>query len=375
MNILVVPDSFKGSLSAKEVAEAIASGLLSARDDLEIKKLPFSDGGEGAFDLLNSLKLGKLVEVQCQDPLGRPLKAPYFAFSEEKTAWIELSQASGLVLLKENERNPLKTSTFGTGLQLKDALDKGIRKIFLGIGGSATQDVASGIFVALGGKLLDKNGKVLSPSGEALIKCVSIETDHLHPALKETEIIVACDVTNPLLGKNGAAKTYATQKGASSETIEKLENATGKFADLLEKEFQQNIKNIPGGGAAGGVSAGMKAITGAELKPGFEILSGLANLEEKIGKADLVITGEGKTDAQSKYGKLPFKIAELAKKHGKPTWLLAGSITLDKNELKTAGFMKWAAIKHKNMLLQEAQEKAFELLKENTVALFKENQI
>lgn len=372
MNILIIPDSFKGSLSAKEAAKAIAEGLMSVQDDLEIEQLPFSDGGEGAFDLLSSLELGETIIVECQDPLGRALQAPYFIFSEEKTAWIELSQASGLTLLKDNEQNPLNTSTFGTGLQLKDVLEKGVRKIFLGIGGSATHDVASGIFIALGGKMLDENGKELAPSGQALIECASINSRNLYPALKETEIIVACDVDNPLLGEHGAAKTYAEQKGADQEIIEKLEKATCKFAALLEKEFGRKIKEIPGGGAAGGVSAGMKAIANAQLKPGFEILGELANLEEKIKKADLIITGEGKTDAQSKYGKLPFKIADLAKKHQKQVWLFAGAITLDTNELEKAGFSKWAAIKTSDMSLKEAQSRAFDLLKEKTGVLFKE---
>ncbi|WP_159039888.1 glycerate kinase [Christiangramia fulva] len=375
MKILIVPDSFKGSLSAKEATEAIAAGLSASRDDLEIEKLPFSDGGEGAFELLTALELGKTAEVECRDPLGRTLKAPYFLFSENTSTWIELSQASGLTLLKEEEQNPLKTSTYGTGLQLKDALDRGIQKIFLGIGGSGTHDVASGIFIALGGKLLNKEGKELAASGEALINCASINSENLHPALKDTEIVVACDVTNPLLGENGAAKTYAEQKGADSETIEKLEKATAKFADLLEKEFGRRIKEIPGGGAAGGVSAGMKAIANAELKPGFEILSELAKLEKKIKNADLVITGEGKTDAQSKHGKLPFKIANLAKKHQKQVWLLAGAITLNKTELEKAGFSKWAAIKPGDMPLKEAQSRAFELLKEKTETIFKETTI
>lgn len=372
MNILIVPDSFKGSLTAKEAAKAISEGLMNVQDDLEIVQLPFSDGGEGAFDLLSSLELGNAVEVNCKDPIGRKLKAPYFLFSKEKTAWIELSQASGLTLLEENEQNPLNTSTFGTGLQLKDALNKGIRKIFLGIGGSATHDLALGIFVALGGKMLDKNGKELAPSGQALIECASINSENLHPALKDTEIIVACDVRNPLLGEHGAAKTYAKQKGASSETIEKLEKATKRVAGLLEREFDRKIKNIEGGGAAGGVSAGMKALANAGLKPGFEILSELANLEEKIKKADLIITGEGKTDAQSKHGKLPFKMADLAKKHQKPLWLLAGAITLGKKELEKTGFSKWAAVKPEDMPLKEARFRAYELLRERTIALYKE---
>ncbi|MDX1543049.1 MAG: glycerate kinase [Christiangramia sp.] len=374
MKILIIPDSFKESLSAKKVAEAIAAGFLSVRDDLEIEQVPFSDGGEGAFDLLEALDLGKTLNVDCQDPLGRKLKAPYFLFEDGNKAWIELSQASGLMLLQEKEQNPLKTSTYGTGLQLKHAIENGVREIYLGIGGSATHDVASGIFAALGGKLLDNNGKELSASGEALIKCASIETDGLLPALKECEIRVACDVTNPLLGENGAANTYAAQKGADLKTIENLEKATGEFADLLEKEFHCEIKEIPGAGAAGGVSAGMKAIAAAKLKPGFEILSELASLEEKIKKADLIITGEGKTDAQSKHGKLPFKIADLGKKHNKPVWLLAGSITAKKEELHTVGFTKTAAIKTENMSLEEAKARAFELLKEKAASLFKENQ-
>lgn len=372
MRILIVPDSFKESLSAKKVAEAISAGLHSVREDLETEELPFSDGGEGAFDLLESLDLGKTIKVDCQDPLGRKLSAPYFLFKKGNKAWIELSQASGLMLLKEEEQNPLKTSTYGTGLQLKHALDNGVREIFLGIGGSATHDMAAGLFSALGGRLLDINGKELSASGDALITCTSIDTENLYPALKNCKITVACDVTNPLLGKNGAARTYAAQKGANSESIEKLEKATEKFAGFLEAKFHRNIMKIDGGGAAGGVSAGMKAIAGAQLKPGFEILSELAKLEEKIKYSDLVITGEGKTDNQSKHGKLPFKIAGLAKKYKKPVWLLAGSITAGKEELHKVGFSKMAAIKHTNMPLEEAKARAFELLKEKSAFLFKQ---
>lgn len=373
MKILIVPDSFKESLSATRVAEAITEGILSVHANLEIEQLPFSDGGEGAFELLGALDLGKPITVDCRDPIGRPFSAPYFLFHDQKTAWVELSQASGLMLLKEKEQNPLNTSTYGTGLQIKHALDRGVRRIFLGIGGSATHDVASGIFSALGGRILDKNKKELSPSGQALIKCASIESDSLDPTWKKTNVTVACDVTNPLLGKNGAAKTYAAQKGADTASIEKLEKATKKFAALLEKEFHRDIRRIQGGGAAGGVAAGIHAITGADLKPGFEILSELAELEKKIQKADIIITGEGKTDHQSKFGKLPFKIANLAKKYKKEMWLFAGIITISENELREAGFTKTAAIKPQSMPLEEAKSMAFELLKDKASSLFKEN--
>lgn len=373
MKILVVPDSFKESLSAKKVAEAIATGLLSVRDDLEIEQLPFSDGGEGAFDLLDALDLGKTINIDCQDPLGRSFKAPYFLFEDGNKAWIELSQTSGLMLLKEEEQNPLNTSTYGTGQQLKHALDNDVEEIFLGIGGSATHDVASGIFSALGGKLLDKEKKELSASGAALISCESIDTKNLDPTLKKCRITVACDVTNPLLGEKGAAKTYAAQKGADPETIEKLERATQSFALLIEKKFGINIREIPGGGAAGGVSAGMRAFANADLKPGFEILNELASLEDKIRNADLIITGEGKTDSQSRHGKLPFKIAGLGKKFNKPVWLLAGSITEDMKILQDVGFTKMAAIKDESISLEEAKARAFELLKEKIALLFKQN--
>lgn len=340
----------------------------------KLEQLPFSDGGEGAFELFSTLNLGRLIDCETQDPLGRPIKAPYFGFNDGKTAWIELSQASGLALLEPREQNPLKTSTYGTGLQLKHALENGYTQLTLGIGGSATNDLGTGIFTALGGKLLDKKGTVLASNGAALLKCMQLDLENLNPMLADAVITVACDVTNPLLGHTGAAHTYAAQKGASAKDIDHLEKGAGHLAQIIERKTGCAITTVPGGGAAGGTAAGMYGLFNSPLKPGFELLSTLTSLEEKIKTADLIITGEGKTDNQSQYGKVPFKLAELAKKHHKPLLLFAGSISASPEVLKAAGIKAAYAIKTPSMDLEYAKTHAYTLLK-NAVATNLKNHI
>lgn len=335
--------------------------------------LPFSDGGEGAFELFSTLKIGKLIVCKTCDPLGRPLQAPYFGFNDTNTAWIELSQASGLALLKPSEQNPLKTSTYGTGLQLKHALEQGYTQLTLGIGGSATNDMALGIFTALGGEIYDASKNSLSPSGAALLKCSSLDLKNLNPLLKNVSITVACDVNNPLMGETGAAKTYAAQKGASSQDIIQLESGAQNFAKIIEEETGITITEIPGGGAAGGTASGMYGLFNSKLKPGFDLLSDLTHLEEKIKNTDLIITGEGKTDIQSQYGKVPFKLAQLAKKHNKPLILFAGSVTATAEALKAAGIKAAYAIKTPSMTLDYAKTNAYVLLKDSVILNLKKH--
>ena len=365
--ILIAPDSFKESLNATQVCKAIAEGLQAINPKLQIDQFPFSDGGEGAFELFEALKLGRSIDCETKDPLGRALQASYYGFNDNKTAWIELSQAAGIALLKDEEKNPMLTSTFGTGLQLKHALENGFKNILLGIGGSATNDVATGIFTALGGKLLDQGGNTIQARGEHLGAVADLDFAHLIPELESARLTVACDVSNLLLGTTGAATIYAPQKGATLAQVAALEKGTEHLAQIIQQKTGRTITSIPGGGAAGGTAAGMYGLFNSKLEPGFELLSKLANLEERVKQADLIITGEGKTDNQSQYGKVPFKLAELARKHNKPLYLFAGSVQADQDVLTAAGITKAIAIKTESMSLDYAKTNAYELLKNAVV--------
>jgi len=315
--------------------------------------------------------LGKAVLCETQDPLGRNISANYYAFKNGETAWIELSQASGIALLKEDEKNALQTSTFGTGLQIRHALESGYRNLILGIGGSATNDLGTGIFSALGGKLKDSSGKILEAKGASLALCTQLDYSDVMPSVKDTTITVACDVSNTLLGPAGAAHTYAPQKGASPQDVITLEHGATHFAELLYKLSGKAISKIKGGGAAGGTAAGMLGLFNSTLEPGFDLLSLLTKLEERVKSADLILTGEGKTDNQSQYGKVPFKVAELAKKYKTPVVLFAGSVTANPAILNQAGITESFSIKDDAMTLDYAKANAYRLLKEKALQQLK----
>ncbi len=296
---------------------------------------PFSDGGEGALDTLLDKTEGKWIYCNSVDALNRPIQKPYFLFKNEAAAWIELSQTAGLVLLKEEERNPLETTTLGVGMQIKHALDQGCKTIILGIGGSATHDLGSGIFSALGGKLINPKGAVVFPCGKNLKDVSHIEASDLDPRLKTTSFVVACDVTNPLLGPKGAAAVYAPQKGATPKMVKELEDRGKHFLSLFPESQSASLATLPGGGAAGGVAAGLNGLIGAQLESGFDLLAEKTGLLKVLKKVDMVLTGEGRFDGQSTQGKLPFRIAQLAAEHNKPTFIFAGTIadTLNTNQL------------------------------------------
>ena len=334
MNVLIIPDSFKGSLSATEVSKEINKTVKKIIPTSIVKELPFSDGGEGALDFLKKNKKGKLIQSQTFDPLGRKIIAPFFLFDDKKTAWVELSQASGINLLKKSELNPIKTSTFGTGILIKKALDMGCEKIYLGIGGSSTHDLGSGIFVAIGGKLLDKNKNEIPLGGGALKKCAEINIESLHHKINKAQIIIASDVNNPLTGENGAAKIYSKQKGASEKQIIELEKNSIYFSSLIQKFNSKEISSIKGGGAAGGTGSGLYGLINSKINNGFDILKRISGLEKIIRESNLVITGEGHFDNQSLNGKLPIRIAEITSKYKIPTIILTGKKSVDEKKLK-----------------------------------------
>ena len=338
MNILIIPDSFKGSLSAKEVSKEIHKAIKKILPSSIVNELPFSDGGEGAIDFLKNNKKGKLILTKTFDPLGRKINAPFFLFNNNRTAWVELSQASGINLLKKSELNPFKTSTYGTGILIKKAINMGCTKIYLGIGGSSTHDLGSGIFVALGGKLLNKKNTEIALGGGELKKCIKINTESLNKKVYEAEIIIASDVNNPLIGENGAAKIYSKQKGASENQIMELEKSSIYFSSLIKKLNSKEISKIKGGGAAGGTAAGLHGLINSKIKNGFDILKKISNLEKIIKKSNLVITGEGHFDNQSLNGKLPIRIAEITSKYKIPTIILTGKKSVEEKKLENFNF-------------------------------------
>jgi glycerate kinase len=367
MQILVVPDSFKESLSAKEVADAIARGIHSVDPEISVKQLPFSDGGEGALDLLQNLFEGELITTSTIDAMGRSIKAPYFRFADRKAAWIELSQASGLAQIEVDKRNPLLASTYGTGLQIRHALDHGAEEIYLGIGGSATNDGGTGILSALGGLFSDKEGEMLLPGGGFLT-----ELDHIDvEAIPQFQLKVACDVSNPLLGKQGATAVYGPQKGVTPEMEPQLEAGLANFSKHIELLTQKSVAEVPGAGAAGGCAAGLHGLLGAELVSGFELLAELSHLEEQIAASDLIITAEGRIDGQSLEGKLPVGVAKLAKKHHKSVVVIAGSIGEHLDPLYALGIDAIFSIQNQPCTLEESMNNAAELLESTAQRVFR----
>ena len=366
MNILVIPDSFKGSLSSVKVSDAIYDGIKKILPNSSIKKIPFSDGGEGAIDLLNHIGGGEVEYINTENSIGLKIKAPIYWLEKNKTAWIELSQASGLSSLSKKEMNPMKTSTFGSGILIDYALKNGCKKIYIGLGGSSTHDVGSGVFMALGGKLLNKNFHPILKGGQGLLNCEKINFNTLNPKIQNCKIILAVDVNNKLLGPNGAAKTYSPQKGANTKMVEKLELGSIKFAKLIQKTTTKDISKIKGGGAAGGAAAGLYGLINAEIKSGFEILDKLIDLESHISSTDLIISGEGHLDHQSSFGKLVGQVGLLAKKNKKTLICIAGKVSLKNEECKAIGISNAWTCRPDSYTLKKSMDNAYDLIKKST---------
>lgn len=321
--IIIAPNAFKHSLSALEIAKAIKEGLENSPIHADYIISPIADGGEGLTDIIVTQKQGKFYQLNVRDALGRTIQTSYGVIDND-TAVIELARASGLKWLKENELNPMLTSTYGTGEMIRDALDKGYRKFIIGLGNSATVDGGSGLLAALGAKFLDENNKSLPPGGDALSRLAHIDISNLDQRIKASKITIACDVTNPLLGHEGSSRVFGPQKGASKEQVEKLEIALQKFAEITKNVTGKNISETLGGGAAGGVAAGLFGFFDAEIVSGVEYLMQITEMDDLIKSADLVITAEGGLDEQTLGGKGPYGVAKLAKKYNKPVVLLAG---------------------------------------------------
>lgn len=337
MKIVVAPDSFKESMTAKEVCEYIEKGLKAVSKNWEIIKIPMADGGEGTLDALIDSTKGKIFYEQTVGPLGDDLTSRFGILGEKNIAVIEMASTSGLELISPEKRNPYITTTFGTGQLILKALDLNVEKIILGIGGSATNDGGAGMLQALGAKLLDENNNQIGYGGYELSRLKKIDFSELDERLKKVEILVACDVTNPLTGENGASHIFGKQKGATPEMIKVLDRNLLLYSKIIEKDLGIKVDDIPGAGAAGGLGAGLLAL-GANLKKGIDIVIEASELEKKIVGADIVITGEGSIDGQTRFGKTPYGVVMVAKKQGIPTITLAGNVGKDIDILYDYGF-------------------------------------
>lgn len=373
MNVLLIPDAFKDSLSANDASDAMRRGVLEFNPQSQILHIPASDGGE---NFLNSVKhyIDSLAEKECEtvDPLGRPIRAGYLYSETTKTAFIELAKASGLELLTYAERNPLQTSTIGTGIQIRDAMQIGATTIYIGIGGSATNDAGMGIAQALGFQFRDAEGNILNAAGSNLSSVhLVIEPEN---NFSNISFFAINDVLNPLFGPNGAAFTYAKQKGASSEDTMKLEQGLRQFSEVIHSELKKDFANLPGSGAAGGAAFGLKSFLNAEYISGVSFILKLARFQKLIfsEKIDVIITGEGCIDQQTAFGKLVYGVANEVRDKNIPVLAICGKLNLHPREVKSLGLHKVAQLYHPDQEDGYSFTHATELIQQRTLDLLKE---
>ncbi|WP_312469473.1 glycerate kinase [Neobacillus sp.] len=354
MKFVLAPDSFKESMTAKNAALAMQKGILKVFPDADCVIVPMADGGEGTVESLVSMTNGEIIKTEVLGPLGEKVVADYGLLNEGHTAVIEMASASGLELIKPEDRNPLLTTTYGTGELIKHALDKGVSRILIGIGGSATNDGGTGMLQALGVTFKNKNGEELPFGGGALHQLHTIDLSGLDERIKKIKMDVACDVTNPLIGENGASAVFGPQKGATPEVVKLLDQNLAHFADVIHQVLNKDITHLVGGGAAGGMGAGLTAFLNAHLKKGIDLVIEYTGLEEQIKGADYVFTGEGSIDGQTLFGKTPFGVATIAKKHSVPVIALAGRIGKGVDSLYDHGFTAIVGILPGVSTLEEA---------------------
>ncbi|MEM6633797.1 MAG: glycerate kinase, partial [Bacteroidota bacterium] len=361
MKILIAPDKFKGSLSALAVAEAIAKGIKRANPSYTCHLHPLADGGDGSVQVLSSFLDLEEIPVQVVDPLGKPLNVSYHLY--EDTAFVELAQASGLVLVPESDRNPLETTTYGTGLLIRNAIEKGAKKVFLFLGGSATNDGGMGIAQALEVKFLAEDGKELEPKGKNLANVHQIIPSEKF-SQANVQLYCLCDVKNPLLGPNGASFVYAEQKGATPQMVNQLEMGMKNFATVVEKQIGIGIDTIEGGGAAGGIAAGLYGLFHAKIQSGIDTILALSKFEERLKKVDLVISGEGRFDSQTLEGKVIKGVLDLCRAHEKELVLFVGQNLLSEEVWKHEGIKEVLAILTHAQNVEEAIQDAGRILEE-----------
>lgn len=340
MNVLIAPDKFKGTLTAAQVCDAIGAAIKIKHPDWVIEKIPLADGGEGTCELLTSISDGKIISVTARDPLFRKIETGYGISQDGETAFIEMATASGLSLLSASERNPFLTSSIGTGDLIAHALRAGVQKIIIGCGGSATNEGGIGMASALGISFFDEEGKLLKPVGGNLSKIKTIDTTQSIKEISNCEFVLITDVDNPLCGMEGASLTFAKQKGATPIQIEELDLGLYHFSKVVEAKFGNGFINFAGAGAAGGFPVSAKVFLNAELKLGIDFIMDFVDLEERILKSDLIISGEGKLDHQSLRGKTVSGISRLCRKHSKKLWVVCGNSELSDEETSIIGIEK-----------------------------------
>lgn len=324
--IVLAPDSFKESMTAKEVCLAMEKGIKKVNNKIKCIHVPMADGGEGTMQSLIDATKGKVYSIKVVGPLSNEVEAEYGILGDGEVGVIEMASASGIQLVPKEKRNPLITTTYGTGQLIKACLDKGVKKILIGIGGSSTNDGGAGAMEALGARFLDEAGREIGFGGGSLGKLKKIDLSNFDERLSKVEIEVACDVNNPLCGKNGASNVFGPQKGATKEMIDILDENLRRYAEIIKTQLKKDVINVPGAGAAGGLGAGLVAFLDGKLKKGIDLVIEYSGLEEKIKLCDIVFTGEGSIDYQTKFGKTPIGVARLAKKYDKLVIALAGKV-------------------------------------------------
>ena len=364
MKIVIAPDSFKDSLSAQGVADAIALGLAEVWPDAQLVKCPMADGGEGTVESILAACEGQLRRNNVRGPMGTTVDAAWGWLPHSHTAIIEMAEASGLQLVPVDQRDACISSTYGTGELICAALDAGAQRVILAIGGSATNDGGAGAMQALGVKLLDAQAQILAPGGLALAQLAHIDLTDLDPRLAHVRFDIAADVDNPLCGPHGASAIFGPQKGATPAQVEELDRALGHFAECCAKVLNKDVSDEPGSGAAGGLGFAAKAFLGAQFKAGVEVVAELVGLAESIKDADLVLTGEGRFDAQTLRGKTPFGVARIARRQGVPVIVIAGTLGEGYQALYTHGIDAAFALASGPMTLEQACAEAPRLLRE-----------
>ena len=362
MKIVIAPQAFKGSISALRAAEMMADGVRRVSPDAVIELAPVADGGDGTLETLVEASGGEIRSSEVMGPLGETRTAVWGAMGDGLTAVIEMARTSGLALVAVEDRNPLVATTYGLGQAIRDALDSGFRRFILGIGGSATNDAGAGMAQALGARLLDSAGDDLPPGGAALADLDRVDLSGLDPRIAESDVAVACDVTNPLTGPVGASAVYGPQKGATPEMVERLDAALAHLAAVVRRDLGVEIDAIPGAGAAGGLGGGMIGFLGGHLEAGVDIVLETVGLEGRLEGADLVMTGEGSVDYQTVYNKAPIGVARLARARGIPVVAIVGSLGERYREVHNHGIDAVLAITSRPMTLEEASERVEELV-------------
>lgn len=358
MKIVIAPDSYKESLSALQVASEIENGFRAIFPDAEYVKLPVADGGEGTVEAMVAATQGKIVRLRVTGPLGEPVDAFYGLSGDESCAFIEMAAASGLELVPPARRDPLVTTSWGTGELIANALDRGVQHFIIGIGGSATNDGGAGMVQALGARLLNAQGEQIGYGGGSLPQLASIDISQLDARLRQCRFEVACDVTNPLTGEEGASAVFGPQKGATPELVAQLDAALAHYAAIIQRDLDIDVLHISGGGAAGGMGAALHAFCQAELRRGIEIVTEALGLDELVKDATLVITGEGRIDSQTIHGKVPIGVANVARRYNKPVIAIAGSLTADVGVVHQHGLDAVYSVLYSICTLEEALDNA-----------------